>query len=77
MSDNKFEELREIVADIKDLDTDEIEENTLIKNLNFDSLDFVELQVTVKKKYDFTINSDFFKDNTTFIDMCNYIDNKG
>ncbi|MDF7673982.1 acyl carrier protein [Acetobacteraceae bacterium ESL0709] len=76
MSTNTFDRLRELVCEIKDLDEDDIQRDTLIKDLNFDSLDFVELQVTVKKECNFTMNQTFFTEKTTFGDLCDHIDGK-
>ncbi len=64
------------VANTKDIEVEDIKPNTLIKDFDFDSLDFVELQVTVKKNYNLSLNNTFFNDKTTFIEMCNYINNK-
>lgn len=76
MTNNTFDYMAETVADIKDIDVEDIKKDTLIKELNFDSLDFVELQVAVKKKFDFTMNNNFFNEKTTFIEMCDYIDKR-
>lgn len=46
-----FEFLRELILDMKEVDADAIQPTSTFEKLELDSLDFVELQVAVKKKF--------------------------
>lgn len=69
-----FDFISEAIIDRKDLDTNEITPDTSINELGFDSLDYVEIQVHMKRKYGVTLTSTLFETQIRTIgQLCNYI----
>jgi acyl carrier protein len=52
--------LKEIILELKDIDEDRLTEDLSIQELALESLDYVELQVLVKKRYGVEVNPDLF-----------------
>lgn len=46
----------ETIADAKDIDANDINEHSTLRELSLDSLDYVELTVLLKKAFSITIN---------------------
>ncbi|BEM85518.1 acyl carrier protein (plasmid) [Serratia marcescens] len=51
-----FSDIANTIADAKDIPVEEITEETTLSELGLDSLDYVEIMVLVKRKFDITIN---------------------
>ncbi len=65
---------KEKFNEIKDLDEDSINTDTQIEALDLDSLDFVEIQVGVKKKFNISLSPELFEGKITTIgELCDYI----
>ncbi|MBQ0688329.1 acyl carrier protein [Providencia rettgeri] len=56
--------INEMICDVKDLDED-IDANQTLDQIKFDSLDYVELMVLVKREYNVALTADFFIENST------------
>lgn len=56
--------INEMICDAKDLDED-IDANQTLDQIKFDSLDYVELMVLVKREYNVALTADFFIENAT------------
>ena len=56
--------INEMICDAKDLDED-IDANQTLDQIKFDSLDYVELMVLVKREYNVALTADFFIENST------------
>ncbi|WOC06153.1 acyl carrier protein [Providencia sp. PROV024] len=56
--------INEMICDAKDLDED-IDANQTLDQIKFDSLDYVELMVLVKREYNVALTAYFFIENST------------
>jgi len=65
----------EMICDAKDLEPDEVTENTRLMELRLDSLDYVELMVLAKREYNITLEADWFiqNPNITLGELCQHI----
>lgn len=70
-----LEKICEIICDAKDLEPDEINENTPLMQLKLDSLDYVELMVLAKREFNMTLEADWFIQNPgiTLGELCQHI----
>ena len=68
--------LKEIILELKDIDEDRLTEDLSIQELALESLDYVELQVLVKKRYGVEVNPDLFMNGklSTFGDVVAYVE---
>ncbi len=72
-----LEELRTIIADQTGLSPDEIKpESNIIKDLGCDSLDIVEMLMTVEEKYNITVDDSEVADMATIADVVRFIEAK-
>jgi acyl carrier protein len=69
--------VKETITEIKDVDENLIAPNTRLEEIELDSLDYVEVQLAVRKKYDVSVEQDLFVNGTisTIGEFCNYIAN--
>lgn len=73
-NDNVLLFFKEKFNEIKDLDEDSINRDIQIEELGLDSLDFVEIQVGVKKKFNISLSPELFEGQITTIgELCDYI----
>lgn len=56
--------LTELIVDMKDCETSAVHSTATFEDLELDSLDFVELQVSVKKRYRVNLVPDLFATGT-------------
>jgi len=69
------EKVRTILAAQLDIDADKITDNTNIADdLGADSLDVVELMMSVEEEFELTIDEDAVKNFRTVADVASYID---
>lgn len=61
--DDVLQKVCEMICDAKDLEPDEVEENTPLVRLKLDSLDYVELMVLAKREFGATLNAEMFMEN--------------
>ena len=72
-----LEKVKAIIADQLDIDTDKINENTsLSEDLGADSLDIVEMMMSIEEEFGIEINDDDAKEFKTIVDLIAYIDAK-
>lgn len=73
--DQVFTIVRDLILDLKDVDDSEVTLDTTIEAMEFDSLDFVEMQVVVQKKIGVAINPDSFvtRKIATLRQLCEFI----
>ena len=72
-----FEELKSIIVDQMGVNPDEITMDTdIIKDLSCDSLDMVEMLMTVESKYGFEVDDSDVSDLATIGDVVKYIESK-
>lgn len=72
-----FEELKEIIVDQMGVSPDEVTENTdIIKDLSCDSLDMVEMLMTVESKYGFEVDDSDVSGLATVGDVVKYIESR-
>lgn len=73
-----FEFLTNAIGDLVDFDVDEMKPGTGLMELGLDSLDYVSLQIAIKKKYAVEINFDDFTSGqiTTLGGFCSYIEDR-
>lgn len=72
-----FEELKEIIVDQMGVSPDEVTENTdIIKDLGCDSLDMVEMLMTVESKYGFEVDDSDVSGLATVGDVVKYIESR-
>ncbi|WP_369309804.1 acyl carrier protein [Providencia rettgeri] len=69
-----YTKINAMICDAKDLDEDIDAEQTL-DQIKFDSLDYVELMVLVKREFNVTLTADFFIEHPTMTikEMIEYI----
>ena len=71
------EEVIDLIADVLEMDKNEIDENTnLINDLGLESLDLVDLVAAFEKKYDVEILDKDIKNLQTVNDIIKYLENK-
>jgi len=68
--------LRTMVLELKDIDESELVPEAVIEELNLDSLDYVEIQVGIKKKFGVSIDPELFQSGRikTLGDLCQYVE---
>ncbi|WP_176508461.1 MULTISPECIES: acyl carrier protein [Pseudomonas] len=73
--DHVFTILRDLILDLKDVDENQVTLDTTIESMEFDSLDFVEMQVVVQKKIGVALNPDSFATRkvATLRQLCEYV----
>ena len=72
-----FEELKAIIVDQMGINPDEITMDTdIIKDLSCDSLDMVEMLMTVESKYGFEVDDSDVSDLATIGDVVKYIESR-
>ncbi len=71
-----FEQIQEILAKQLNISKDKItKDSRLLEDLNADSLDFVELLMTLEDEYGVVISDEDAKNLKTIEDVCKYIEN--
>ena len=69
------EKLLEIIAEQFNKEVDEIDENTsFVDDLNADSIDIVELIMSIEDEFDIEINDEDLKGLETIADVFNYLE---
>lgn len=73
-----FEFLTNAIGDLVDFEVEEMKPETGLLELGLDSLDYVSLQIAIKKKYAVEINFDDFTSGqiTNLGEFCSYIENR-
>ena len=73
-----YNKISEMICDAKDLESEEVNENLTLVQLEFDSLDYVELMVLLKLDFNVALDADFFiqHPNLSIKELCEYIDNE-
>ncbi|HBO23357.1 MULTISPECIES: acyl carrier protein [unclassified Providencia] len=73
---NIYIKISEMICDAKDLETEDMNENLTLIQLEFDSLDYVELMVLVKREFNLSLDADFFiqHPNISVKILCEHID---
>ncbi|NMG34453.1 acyl carrier protein [Azoarcus sp. TTM-91] len=73
-----FEFLTNEIGDLVDFDVADMKPSTMLLEIGLDSLDYVSLQVSVKKAYGFELNFDDFSSGKikTLEEFCDYIENR-
>lgn len=68
--------LRDTILELKDIDEDKLTPQLLIEDLGFESLDYVEIQVGIKKNFGVEIDPGLFQSGTlkTLGDLSRYIE---
>ncbi|EAO9998633.1 acyl carrier protein [Salmonella enterica] len=64
-----------LIADVKDVAVDELSAETMLRTLELDSLDYVEMMVTIKRNYGITLEAELFINNPdiTLGELCQHI----
>ena len=74
----EFEKLQEIIAEVLNVDADEITmETTFVDDLGADSLDLFELVMALEDEYSIEIPSEDLQNLLTVGDVMNYLKDKG
>lgn len=73
---NIYIKISEMICDAKDLEAEDMNENLTLIQLEFDSLDYVELMVLVKREFNLSLDADFFiqHPNISVKILCEHID---
>lgn len=70
-----FEEIKSIISEELDIDPERITENTsLADDIGADSLDVVDLIMSIEDKFQMTIPTEAIKDVTTVGELCEAIE---
>ncbi|EPL9569280.1 acyl carrier protein [Providencia rettgeri] len=71
-----YNKISEMICDAKDLESEEVNEDLTLVQLEFDSLDYVELMVLVKRDFNVTLDADFFiqHPNLSIKELCEHVD---
>jgi acyl carrier protein len=71
--------LRATILDLKDIDESELVPGMTFEALDLDSLDYVEIQVGIKKNFGVDIDPDLFRSGQikNLGDLCRYIESHG
>lgn len=64
-----------LIADVKDVAVDDLSAETMLRTLELDSLDYVEMMVTIKRNYGITLEAELFINNPdiTLAALCQHI----
>ncbi|AXD30604.1 acyl carrier protein [Salmonella enterica subsp. houtenae] len=64
-----------LIADVKDVAVDDLSAETMLRTLELDSLDYVEMMVTIKRNYGITLEAELFINNPdiTLGELCQHI----
>ena len=74
----EFEKLQQIIAEVLNVDIDEITPNTtFVDDLGADSLDLFELVMELEEEYSIEIPAEELTDISTVGDVMNYLKDKG
>lgn len=73
-----FDFLTNAIGDLVDFEVEDMKPETGLLELGLDSLDYVSLQLAIKKKYGVEINFDDFTSGqiTTIAQFCGYIEDR-
>lgn len=73
-----FEFLTNEIGDLVDFDVADMKPATMLLEIGLDSLDYVSLQVSIKKAYGFELNFDDFVSGKikTLEEFCDYIESR-
>lgn len=73
--DSVFGVVQSLVLELTNLAEEQVTPDTEISSIKFDSMDFVEMQVVVKKKFGVAIDSESFEASkiTTLRDLCEHV----
>lgn len=73
--DSVFAVIRDLILELKDDDMENISPESSIESLDLDSLDFVEMQVVVRKKFGVAMDPRAFASRriSTLGEVCSYI----
>jgi len=73
--ENVFQVVSDLILELKDVDEDGVTLDTTIESLALDSLDFVELQLVVKKKVGVALDPQAFASRAiaTLRQLCEYV----
>jgi acyl carrier protein len=72
--DDVFGYVKELIAEMKDIEPGELNQETSIEQLGVDSLDLVEIQVNVKREYLVTLTPSMFESQIRTIgQLCAYV----
>ena len=73
--DSVFAVIRDLILELKDDEVENISLASTIESLDLDSLDFVEMQVVVRKKFGVVMDPKAFasRDISTLDGLCSYI----
>ncbi|MGG4608411.1 acyl carrier protein [Providencia sp. Me31A] len=71
-----YKKMSEMICDAKDLEAEDVHEDLTLMQLEFDSLDYVELMVLAKRDFNVTLDADFFiqNPNISVKMLCEHID---
>ena len=72
---NVFDIVRELILELKDVEENDVTLETTIESLSLDSLDFVEMQVVIKKKISVALVPESFTNSniSTLRPRCEFI----
>ena len=72
---NVFDIVRELILELKDVEENDVTLETTIESLSLDSLDFVEMQVVIKKKISVALVPESFTNSniSTLRQLCEFI----
>jgi acyl carrier protein len=70
-----FEFLKDTILNLKDLDESTVTPAMPLEDIQLDSLDYVEIQVSVKKSFGVVLDPELFSTGRigTIADLCSYI----
>lgn len=70
-----FDIIRELILDLTDVEENDVTLETTIESLSLDSLDFVEMQVVIKKKISVALVPESFANSniSTLRQLCEFI----
>lgn len=73
--DEVLDFLREVIPEMKDVEPEDIQLSSTIESLEFDSLDFVEIQLAIRKGFAVELQQENFVDGQvrTVDDLCAYV----
>lgn len=55
--------LKQQISELTDFNLDNLKQDTLIEEIGFDSLDFLSIQVALKREFDFLLDFDLITEN--------------
>ncbi|CAB9495205.1 acyl carrier protein [Alteromonas macleodii] len=76
--ENIYAVTKDVILDLKDFEEDEMNIDMTFEDLDLDSLDFVEMQVVMKKNFKVTLDPEMFESGaiSTLRELCDYVDSK-